>query len=153
MGADVENDEVQIYDSVSDFNLLYGYPIQNQVKFFYNLYSTKDDSITIPSGSSLPLLGNNKINDMELAPFNYFETQVDSEISPDSDGDNTSDSSPGEDHKGYNGVINNGGILMSDGVMDVVVNNWLHPETFPQVFTRGQFDGNSGGDPIPFPQY
>ncbi len=55
------------------------------------------------------------------------------ELSDDTDGNGSSDwtNGVGDNHSGYNGVVNASGTLTDDGAMDVVVRDWTAQEAQP----------------------
>lgn len=175
LGAALDNEEVstKIVDIVSDPNNMndvvkkfaYGNAIQEEVNFFYNLYSTEDEiyqpkpaSVTYPSlekDRALGLTGYQKfsynIPSSSLSlPTNYVEINVRDEIPPicDSDADGNSELpiqigqiiKRGDNHGGYIGFrsTENKTILEDDGAINIIVNNWEKEEPLINEYDTDQ---------------
>lgn len=125
VGAAVDDEEVD----KSEF----GTAIENQVGEFHNLYSPEDDvlSDTYVFEEGDQALGEDGAEfSSEGRPSNYSEEDVSLELSRDIDGNGSPDESNlGDNHSGYNGVVNSSGTLTSDGAMDRVVEDWTQQES------------------------
>ena len=123
VGAAVDNEDV---DSNN-----FGPDIERQTAEFHNLFSTEDDVL---EGGFFFVQGDNALgeNGADFSggtmPANYSETNVTNELSADTDGNGSSDEGVGDNHSGYNGVVDASGMLSSDGAMDVVVEQWTQQE-------------------------
>jgi len=99
---------------------------------FYNKYSTEDDILALYVLTRLSFaLGNTGAEDGIDLPSNYNEEMVNSELIKDIGGDgypNGSDQNKdGDNHSGYNGIIR-GNILVDNGCMNLVVDDWIQQE-------------------------
>ncbi len=119
-------------------NTTFGKAIDKVVGNFYNIRNSEDNMLQyvytyVEEGDALGLLG---ISHSMPMPKNYFERQVDSEIPPiqDVDGNSKLDCFdffillPGDNHCGYigaRGLLPFESIPRNDGVMDIIVQNWL----------------------------
>jgi pimeloyl-ACP methyl ester carboxylesterase len=107
----------------------FGNSIINEVNEFHNKYSTQDDILEsdyrdIEGGIAL---GEEGARGWQSGLQNiYHEQEVSNEISRDIDGDGRNDKDNlGDNHMGYAGVVNqNNGQLTSDGVMNLLINEW-----------------------------
>ena len=128
VGAAVDNEEV---DSNN-----FGPEIGRQTDEFHNLHSTEDDVLEngYPLVQGDNALGENGADFSDgTKPANYTETDVTNELTDDTDGNGSSDwtNGVGDNHSGYNGVVNASGTLTDDGAMDVVVRQWTAQEAKP----------------------
>jgi hypothetical protein len=120
----------------------YGSAIEKEVTNFYNFYNPQDNSLQLPQlyplyevDDALGRLGSQS----GLEPIsNYLDLNVQNEIPfiTDANGDGKCDipgffgctiADIGDNHFGYVGSENRNGVLIDDGAMDVVVNNWKNP--------------------------
>lgn len=107
----------------------FGYAIINEVNEFHNKYSIQDNTLETAylNTEEHRALGEEGASGWQSGLQGiYQEQEISSEISPDIDGDGINDKENlGDDHMGYAGVVNqNTGEVTSDGVMNLLVNEW-----------------------------
>ena len=106
-----------------------GFAIINEVNEFHNKYSIQDDTLET---AYLNTEGHRALGEEGARGWQsglqdiYHEQDVSIELSHDIDGDGINDKENlGDNHMGYAGVVNqNTEAVTSDGVMDLLVNEW-----------------------------
>jgi pimeloyl-ACP methyl ester carboxylesterase len=107
----------------------FGFAIINEVDEFHNKYSIQDDTLETAylSTERHRALGEEGARGWQSGLQDiYQEQEVSIELSRDGDGDGINEKDNfGDDHMGYAGVVNqNTGQVKSDGVMNLLVNEW-----------------------------
>ena len=106
-----------------------GFAIINEVDEFHNKYSIQDDTLET---AYLNTEGHRALGEEGARGWQsglqdiYHEQEISIELSSDIDGDGINDKDNlGDNHMGYAGVVNqNTGDVTSDGVMDLLINEW-----------------------------
>ena len=109
----------------------FGNAIRNEVDEFHNKYSIQDDVLEEDYRTTERhiALGEEGVRGWASGLQGiYHQQEISIELSPDVDGDGINDKENlGDDHMGYAGVVNqNTGRVTSDGVINLLVNEWGH---------------------------